>query len=61
MAERQAKAKVEQIQKTTEAETDKQLAITRARKIKAEAMINKDSLVMIFLPLDAKQVSLKKQ
>jgi regulator of protease activity HflC (stomatin/prohibitin superfamily) len=43
VAERQAKAKVEQIQKTTEAETDKQLAITRAEKFKAEAAIAKDT------------------
>ena len=43
VAERQAKAKVEQIQKTTEAETDKQLAITRAEKFKAEAAITKDT------------------
>ncbi len=43
VAERQAQAKVEQIQKTTEAETDKQLAITRAEKFKAEAAIAKDT------------------
>lgn len=43
VAERQAKAKVEQIQKTTEAETDKQLAITRAEKFTAEASISKDT------------------
>lgn len=43
VAERQAKAKVEQIQKTTEAETDKQLAITRAEKFKAEASISKET------------------
>ena len=43
VAERQAKAKVEQIQKTTEAETDKQLAITQAEKFKAEAAISKDT------------------
>ncbi|MBV1921792.1 MAG: membrane protease subunit, stomatin/prohibitin, partial [Pseudomonadales bacterium] len=43
VAERQAKAKVEQIQKTTEAETDKQLAITHAEKFKAEAAISKDT------------------
>jgi regulator of protease activity HflC (stomatin/prohibitin superfamily) len=43
VAERQAKAKVEQIQLTTEAETDKQLAITRAEKFKAEAAISKDT------------------
>lgn len=43
VAERQAQAKVEQIQKTTEAETDKQLAITNAEKFKAEAAISKDT------------------
>lgn len=43
VAERQAKAKVEQIQKTTEAETDKQLAITNANKIKEQAAISKDT------------------
>ncbi|VAW69752.1 hypothetical protein MNBD_GAMMA09-2310 [hydrothermal vent metagenome] len=49
VAERQAKAKVEQIQKTTEAETDKQLAITRAEKFKAEAAIAKDTAEINFL------------
>jgi regulator of protease activity HflC (stomatin/prohibitin superfamily) len=43
VAERQAKAKVEQIQKTTEAETDKQLTITFAEKLKAEAFISKET------------------
>lgn len=43
VAERQAKAKVEQIQKTTEAETDKQLAITGSEKLKAQAAISKDT------------------
>lgn len=43
VAQRQAKAKVEQIQKTTEAETDKQLAITGAEKLKAQAAIAKDT------------------
>ena len=43
VAERQAKAKVEQIQKTTEAETDKQLAITGAEKLKAEAEIQRET------------------
>jgi regulator of protease activity HflC (stomatin/prohibitin superfamily) len=48
VAERQAKAKVEQIQKTTEAETDKQLAITQAEKFKAEAAISKDTAQINF-------------
>lgn len=43
VAERQAKAKVDQIQKTTEAQTDKQLAITNAEKIKAQAFISKET------------------
>ncbi|WP_461535079.1 SPFH domain-containing protein [Spongorhabdus nitratireducens] len=43
VAERQAMAKVEQIQKTTEAETEKQLAITRAEKLKAEAQIQRET------------------
>ncbi len=43
VAERQAKAKVEQIQKTTEAETEKQLAITGAQKLKAEAEIQRET------------------
>ncbi|MGH1431363.1 MAG: SPFH domain-containing protein [Neptuniibacter sp.] len=43
VAERQAQAKVEQIQKTTEAETEKQLTITGAEKLKAEAAIAKET------------------
>ncbi len=43
VAERQAKAKVEQIQKTTEAETEKQLALTAAQKLKEQAAIAKDT------------------
>jgi len=43
VAERQAQAKVDQIQKTTEAETEKQLAITAANKIKEEAAIAKET------------------
>ncbi len=48
VAERQAKAKVEQIQKTTEAETEKQLAITKAEKLKAEAAISKETAFINF-------------
>ena len=48
VAERQAKAKVEQIQKTTEAETDKQLAITGAEKLKAQAAIAKETAQINF-------------
>ena len=43
VAERQAKAKVEQIQRTTEAETEKQLAITSAQKLREQAQITKDT------------------
>ena len=43
VAERQAKAKVEQIQKTTDAETDKQLALTNATKLKEQAEIAKET------------------
>lgn len=43
VAERQAEALVEQIQKTTEAETDKQLALTKATKLKEQAKIDKDT------------------
>lgn len=43
VAERQAQAKVEQIQKTTEAETTKQLAITEANKFFEQAKISKDT------------------
>jgi regulator of protease activity HflC (stomatin/prohibitin superfamily) len=43
VAERQASAKVTQIQKTTEAQTDKQLAITRAEKLRDEALIARET------------------
>ncbi len=43
VAERQAMAKVEQIQKTTDAETDKQLALTRATKLREQAEIERDT------------------
>jgi len=43
VAQRQAKAKVEQIQRTTEAETEKQLALTNAQKLKEQAEIAKDT------------------
>jgi len=48
VAERQAKAKVEQIQKTTEAETEKQLTVTGAEKLKAEAAISKETAEINF-------------
>ena len=40
---RQAAAKVEQIQRTTDAETDKQLALTQARKRKEQAEIDRET------------------
>ena len=43
VAERQAKAKVDQIQRTTEAETEKQLAITEAQKQKEQSEIEKQT------------------
>ncbi len=43
VAERQAAAKVEQIQRTTDAETDKQLALTEARKRKEQAEIDRET------------------
>ncbi len=43
VAQRQAKAKVDQIEKTTNAETEKQLAVTEAEKFKAQAAIQKDT------------------
>ncbi|MZR63099.1 SPFH domain-containing protein [Alcanivorax sp. DP30] len=43
VAERQAKAKVDQIQRTTEAETEKQLAITQAQKQKEQSEIEKET------------------
>lgn len=43
VAERQAQAKVEQIQRTTEAETEKQLAITNAQKLREQAEIAKET------------------
>ncbi len=48
VAERQATAKVDQIQKTTEAETEKQLAITSARKVKAQAEIAKETAEILY-------------
>ncbi|WP_196160298.1 SPFH domain-containing protein [Reinekea sp. G2M2-21] len=43
VAERQAQAKVKQIEQTTNAETEKQLAITNANKLKEQASIAKDT------------------
>ncbi len=43
VAERQAQAKVSQIQRTTEAQTEKQLAITSAEKMREEARIARET------------------
>ena len=43
VAERQAAAKVEQIEKTTNAETAKQLALTEARRRNEQAIIDRDT------------------
>jgi len=43
VAERQAQARVEQIQLTTGAETDKQLALTAATKLKEQAAIERET------------------
>jgi regulator of protease activity HflC (stomatin/prohibitin superfamily) len=43
VAERQASARVEQIQKTTDAETEKQLALTTSQKLKEQAEIEKET------------------
>jgi regulator of protease activity HflC (stomatin/prohibitin superfamily) len=43
VAQRQASAKVNQIQKTTEADTEKQLAITGAEKLREEAHISRET------------------
>jgi regulator of protease activity HflC (stomatin/prohibitin superfamily) len=43
VAERQASAKVVQIEKTTEAQTEKQLAITKAEKLRDEALIARET------------------
>lgn len=43
VAERQAEAKVSQIQRTTEAMTEKQLAITQAEKLREEAVIARET------------------
>lgn len=46
IAKRQAQAKVIQIQKTTDAETDKQLAIIEATKLKEQSMISKETAMI---------------
>jgi len=61
VAERQAAAKVEQIQKTTEAETDKQLAITAAERERESARIRKERAQILLetarIDAEARQVA----
>lgn len=47
VAERQAQAKVRQIEQTTNAETEKQLAITSATKLKEQAEIDRERSVIL--------------
>ncbi len=58
VAERQAQAKVLQIERTTNAETEKQLAITEARKLKEQAEIDRDrsSILLEKAEIDAQSV-----
>ncbi len=61
VAERQAAAKVEQIQKTTDAETEKQLAITAAERERESARIRQERAQILLdtarIDAQAKQVS----
>lgn len=61
VAERQAAAKVEQIQKTTEAETEKQLAITATERERESARIRQERTQILLetarIDAQAKQVS----
>ncbi|MGB0843929.1 MAG: SPFH domain-containing protein [Alphaproteobacteria bacterium] len=58
VAQRQAKAKVFQIEKTTNAETDKQLALTEANKFKEQAEIDRQrsEILLAKAEIDAKAV-----
>lgn len=58
VAERQAQAKVLQIERTTNAETEKQLAITAARKLKEQAEIDRDRSAILLekAEIDAQSV-----
>lgn len=61
IAKRQAAAKTEQIQQTTEAETTKKLALIRAERVKEEAQIAKDTAAIKLerarIDAEAKQVT----
>ncbi|MBO6919654.1 MAG: hypothetical protein JJ858_14580 [Rhizobiaceae bacterium] len=61
VAERQAAAKVEQIQKTTEAETEKQLAITAAERERESARIRQERAQILLetarIDAEARQVA----
>jgi regulator of protease activity HflC (stomatin/prohibitin superfamily) len=58
VAQRQAQAKVKQIEQTTNAETEKQLAITAAQKLKEQAVIDRDRSQVLLekAEIDAKAV-----
>lgn len=58
VAQRQAAAKVVQIEKTTNAETDKQLALTEATKLKEQAQIEKETAEVQYAKaqIDAKKI-----
>lgn len=58
VAERQAKAKVTQIERTTDAETDKQLTLTAANKLKEQAEIDRERAQILLekAEIDAKAV-----
>ena len=57
VAERQAQAKVRQIEQTTNAETEKQLAITSANKLKEQAEIDRELSVIL---LEKAEISIQR-
>jgi hypothetical protein len=57
VAERQAQAKVRQIEQTTNAETEKQLAITSANKLKEQAEIDRERSVIL---LEKAEISIQR-
>ena len=57
VAERQAQAKVRQIEQTTNAETEKQLAITSANKLKEQAEIDHERSVIL---LEKAEISIQR-
>ena len=57
VAERQAQAKVRQIEQTTNAETEKQLAIRSANKLKEQAEIDRERSVIL---LEKAEISIQR-